>query len=131
MHPSSPDKPLNPAPIFDMLLAYQRTAALRAAVELNVFGALGEEPQDAAAVARKCAASERGMRILCDFLCIHGILLKDNGRYRHSPMSAAFLDPRSPACLASIAKFLGNQAMREPYDALEQIVRSGRTVLPG
>jgi 2-polyprenyl-3-methyl-5-hydroxy-6-metoxy-1,4-benzoquinol methylase len=114
-----------------MLLAYQRTAALKAAIDVNVFGALGEGPLDAVSIARQCRASERGIRILCDFLCIHGILLKENGRYRHSPVSAAFLDPRSPACLGSTAQFLSNKALREPFDDLEKIVRTGRTVMPG
>jgi 2-polyprenyl-3-methyl-5-hydroxy-6-metoxy-1,4-benzoquinol methylase len=82
-------------------------------------------------IARHCSASKRGIRILCDFLCIHGILLKENGRYRHSPTSAAFLDPNSPACVASVAQFMGNKAMREPYEQLEEIVRNGRTVMPG
>src|SRR5262249_29862219 len=51
--------------------------------------------------------------------------------YRHSPTSAAFLDPRSPSSLAPIAQFLANKTMREPFEQLEQIVRTGRTVLPG
>jgi 2-polyprenyl-3-methyl-5-hydroxy-6-metoxy-1,4-benzoquinol methylase len=114
-----------------MLFAYQRTAALKAAIDVDVFRALGEEPKDAAAIARHCSASERGIRILCDFLCIHGILLKENGRYRHSPASAAFLDPRSPSSLTSIAQFLGNKTMREPFDRLDEIVRTGRTVMEG
>jgi 2-polyprenyl-3-methyl-5-hydroxy-6-metoxy-1,4-benzoquinol methylase len=114
-----------------MLFAYQRTAALKAAIDLDVFRAVGEAPQDAAAIARQCSASERGIRILCDFLSIHSILIKENGRYRHSPASAAFLDPRSPASLASIAQFLGNKSMREPFDRLEEVVRTGRTVMEG
>lgn len=112
-----------------MLLAYQQSAALTAAIDLGVFGALSNGPQDGAAIARHCSSSERGIRILCDFLCIHGILLKEDGRYRHSPSSAAFLDPRSPACLASINQFLANKVMREPYDHLTEIVRTGRTVM--
>jgi 2-polyprenyl-3-methyl-5-hydroxy-6-metoxy-1,4-benzoquinol methylase len=128
---NKPAGPLTPGPIFGMLLAYQQTAALKAAIDLDVFGAFGDGPQAAAAIARHCSASERGIRILCDFLCIHGLLLKEDGRYRHSPTSDAFLNPRSPACLASIAQFLGNQAMREPYDQLKEIVRVGRTVMPG
>lgn len=128
---NTPQAPLTPGPIFDMLLAYQRTAALKAAIDLNIFGALSDGPQDVTAIARRCSASERGIRILCDFLCIHGLLLKENGRYRHSPVSNAFLDPRSPSCLASIAQFLSNKAMREPYEQLEEIVRTGRTVMPG
>src|SRR5262249_34978049 len=43
----------------------------------------------------------------------------------------AFLDPRSPACMASIATFLGNPAMTEPSAHLTEIVRSGHTTLPG
>jgi hypothetical protein len=84
-----------------------------------------------ASIARQCSASERGIRILCDFLTIYGVLVKEDGRYRHTPTSAAFLDPRSPLSLASIAQFLSNKAMLDPYEHLAEIVRTGRTVLPG
>jgi len=114
-----------------MLLAHQRTAALRAAIELDLFRALGEGLNDVASLARRCSASERGIRILCDYLTIIGLLLKEDGRYRHSPTSAAFLDPRSPSCVASISRFLGNPAMNRPYEHLAEIIRNGRTVLPG
>jgi SAM-dependent methyltransferase len=114
-----------------MLQSHQRTAALKAAIELDIFRAVGEGPGDVASIARQCAASERGIRILCDFLTLNGVLVKENGRYRHTATSAAFLDPRSPASLASIATFLSNPTMLEPYSRLAEIVRSGRTVLPG
>lgn len=123
--------PLTPGLVFEMLQAHQRTAALKAAIDLDVFRAVGEGPGDVASIAHHCSASERGIRILCDFLTIYGVLAKEDGRYRHTPTSAAFLDPRSPSCLASIAQFLGNPAMRAPYDQLAEIVRTGRTVLPG
>jgi 2-polyprenyl-3-methyl-5-hydroxy-6-metoxy-1,4-benzoquinol methylase len=132
MHqPNNPKAPPAPSLVFEMLLAHQRTAALKAAIDLDVFRALSKGPQDAASIARHCSASERGIRILCDFLCIYGILIKENGRYCHSATSAAFLDPNSPSSLASIAQFLSNKAMREPYDQLQEIVRTGRTVLAG
>jgi SAM-dependent methyltransferase len=114
-----------------MLQAHQRTAALKAAIDLDVFRAVGEGPGDVASIARHCSASERGIRILCDFLTICGVLAKEDGRYRHTPTSAAFLDPGSPSSLASIAQFLSNAAMRDPYDHLAEIVRAGRTDLPG
>jgi 2-polyprenyl-3-methyl-5-hydroxy-6-metoxy-1,4-benzoquinol methylase len=125
------EQPLNPGIVFEMLQAHQRTAALRAAIDLDVFRAVGEGPGDVASIARHCAASERGIRILCDFLVINGVLKKEEGRYRHTPSSAAFLDPRSPSSLASIAQFLGNQAMHEPYEKLAEVVRAGRTSMPG
>jgi len=132
MHPgNSAGGPLTPGLVFEMLNAHQRTAALKAAIELDIFRAVGEGPGDLASIARHCSASERGIRILCDFLTICGVLTKADGRYRHTPTSAAFLDPRSPSSLASIAQFLGNPVMREPYDHLAEIVRAGRTVLPG
>jgi 2-polyprenyl-3-methyl-5-hydroxy-6-metoxy-1,4-benzoquinol methylase len=127
----SVESPLTPGLVFEMLQAHQRTAALKAAIDLDVFRAVGEGPGDAASIAGKCSASERGIRILCDFLAISGVLVKENGAYRHTPTSAAFLDPRSPTSLASIAQFLTNPEMREPYDRLAEIVRTGKTVLPG
>lgn len=127
----SAEGPLTPGLVFEMLQAHQRTAALKAAIDLDVFRAVGDGPGDVASIARHCSASERGIRILCDFLTIYGVLVKEDGRYRHTPTSAAFLDPRSPSSLASIAQFLSNPAMRGPYDHLAEIVRAGRTVLPG
>jgi SAM-dependent methyltransferase len=114
-----------------MLQAHQRTAALKAAIDLDIFTAVGEGPGDVASIAKHCAASERGIRILCDFLVICGVLAKEDGHYKHTPTSAVFLDPRSPASLASIAQFLGNPALQEPYNNLAELVRVGRTTLPG
>jgi hypothetical protein len=117
----------SPALVFDTLLAYQRSFALRAAIELDLFRAIGEGPADAASLARRCSASERGIRILCDYLTIIGFLRKEEGRYHHTPTSAAFLDPRSPACVASVARFLGNSTMYEPCLKLVMLIttRSG------
>src|ERR1700729_1378306 len=98
MHPENAAP--NPGLIFEMLQAHQRTAALKAAIDLDIFRAVGEGPGDAASIARQCSASERGVRILCDFLVISGILTKQDGHYRHTPTSALFLDPKSPASLA-------------------------------
>src|SRR5580692_4587773 len=121
MQPGS-EAPLDPRIVFDMVNAHQKTAALKAAIDLDLFRAVGEGPGDVASIARHCSASERGMRILCDFLTINGVLLKEEGRYRLTPSSAVFLDTRSPACLASVAQFLANPAMREAYDNLADIV---------
>ena len=121
----------NPGVVFETLMAYQRTAALRAAIELDLFRAVGEGPGDVASLAKHCSASERGIRILCDYLTIIGILRKDGGHYCHTPSSELFLDPRSPACLAATARFLGNPALHEPYTRLAEVVRNGHTVLPG
>ncbi len=107
------EAPLNPGIVFEMVQAHQRTAALKAAIDLDIFRAVGKGPGDAASIARHCSASERGIRILCDFLVINGVLAKENGHYKHTPSSAAFLDPASPACMASVAHFLSEDAIRQ------------------
>lgn len=123
--------PLNPGLVFDMVQAHQKTAALNAAITLDVFRAVGEGPGDVASIAKHCSASERGTRILCDFLVINGVLAKVDGCYRHTPSSAAFLDPRSPACMASVAQFMSDPGVHESYAHLADVVRNGRTFLPG
>jgi hypothetical protein len=131
MQPGNGGPDATPALIFDTMIAYQRTAALKTAVELNVFGAIGEGANDAASIAKKCSSSERGIRILCDFLAINGLLAKHDGTYKHSDVSAVFLDPKSPACMGSVTQFLGNPILLHEFQELTKIVRDGRTTLPG
>jgi hypothetical protein len=121
----------SPALVFETLTAYQRTAALRTAIELDLFRAIGLGPGDVVSLAKQCGASERGIRILCDYLTVIGLIAKEGRTYRHTSTSALFLDPRSPACLAATARFLSMPALTEPYDRLTEVVRSGRTVMPG
>jgi hypothetical protein len=63
---SSASMPPNPGLVFDMVNAHQRSSALTAAIDLDLFRAVGEGPGDVASIARQCAASERGIRILCE-----------------------------------------------------------------
>jgi 2-polyprenyl-3-methyl-5-hydroxy-6-metoxy-1,4-benzoquinol methylase len=125
------EAPLNPGLVFEMVQAHERSAALKAAIELDIFRAVGQGPGDVASIARHASASERGIRILCDFLVINEVLAKDGDRYVHTPTSAAFLDPASPACMASVAHFLGNPQIHAVYDNLADVVRAGRTPLAG
>lgn len=127
----SAEAPLNPGIVFEMMQAVQKTAALKAAIDLDIFRAVGQGPGDVVSIAKHAKASERGIRILCDFLVINGVLTKEGKCYKHTASSAAFLDPSSPACLASVAQFLGNDAMKDPLKCLAQVVRDGRTSLEG
>lgn len=132
MHPmTSGATELSPAPVLETLFAQQRSAALRAAIEVDLFRAVGEGPADTETLAARCGASERGVRILSDYMTVLGFLIKENGIYRHTPTSEMFLDPRSPASLASTARFLCDPQMNEPLNRLAEIVRTGHTVLPG
>ena len=80
MTPNTPQ--LSPERIFTAGNAYQQTAALRAAIELELFTAIGDGAQTVPAIAAQCKASERGTRILCDYLTIVGFLTKGKNRLK-------------------------------------------------
>jgi ubiquinone/menaquinone biosynthesis C-methylase UbiE len=117
--------------IFETLRAYQQTAALRAAIELDIFTAIGEGASTAAEIAAKCGASERGVRILCDTIATDGLLTKSDGHYKCTPDAAIFLDRRSPACIASVSEFLVTEENVIGSLSLADCVRKGGTVQPG
>ena len=122
-----------PAPdrVFDLLNAYQRTAALKAAIELDLFTPIGDGADTVPAIAQHCKASERGIRILCDYLSIGGLLTKSGNRYQLAPDAAAFLSKKSPAYLGSIAGFLGSPGLVRNFDHLAETIRSGSVAQRG
>jgi 2-polyprenyl-3-methyl-5-hydroxy-6-metoxy-1,4-benzoquinol methylase len=121
----TPTPPPSPDLFFDTVWAYQRTAALRAAIELNLFTAIGDGAHTVSAIAARCNASERGTRILCDYLTIIGFLTKTDGTYQLTPDSAVFLSTRSPAYLGGTLAFLGSAQIVHPFDDLAATVRRG------
>lgn len=110
--------------------AYQRSAAVRGALDLDLFTAIGSGRETAAALAERCAASPRGTRILCDYLTAAGLLAKEGDRYALTSDSATFLDRRSPACVASAADFMYSPEIRGAFAAVTEAVRRGGTALP-
>src|SRR5919199_1956428 len=120
---------LSPELFFETMLAYQRTAALKAAIELDLFTAIGEGAYTSEALAQRCQTSERGMRILCDYLVVIGFLTKDENHYHLTPDSAAFLDRNSPSYIATAASFLASPMLMEGFNVLATVVRKGGTVI--
>ena len=123
--------PAAPSPelFFQTLWAYQRTAAIRTAVELDVFSAIHAGAETPDAVAAKCGASVRGTRILCDYLAMMGFLVKTANRYALTADSATFLVKSSPAYVGGVIDFLMSDAIVRNLDRLADTVRRG-TVLP-
>ena len=120
----------SPALFFETMNAFQRTECLKAAIELDVFTAIGEGAATPSALASRCQASERGLRILCDFLTVLGFLIKSDGSYALTPDSAKFLDRRSPYCISSAAEFLAAPTFRLAFERVKDAVQKGGTALP-
>src|SRR5271170_6914139 len=102
---ASPQQP-TPERFFGAVNAYEQTEALKAAIELEIFTAIAEGNTTAAAIAKRCAAAERGVRILCDFLTIHDFLIKEGTHYALAADSALFLSKLSPAYIGDATEFL-------------------------
>jgi ubiquinone/menaquinone biosynthesis C-methylase UbiE len=123
------NQPPTPERFFDTISAYQQAEAMRAALELELFTAIAEGNTTAETMAKRCGAAERGMRILCDFLTIHGFLTKEGAHYALAPDAAFFLNRHSPAYIGGSCEFLLTARLREGHARLTEAVRRGGTAL--
>lgn len=122
----------SPGLIFETFNAYQRSGALRGAIELDLFTAIAEGNHTVETIARRIEASEKGTRVLCDYLTLIGFLTKHDSQYRLTPDSAFFLDRRSPGYMGTTAVFLGQVEDRiAAFKDVARAVRKGGTTLPG
>lgn len=121
--------PPSPYRLFDLFNAAYRTAALRAALELDLFTAIAEGAATVSELAPKLNTSERGTRILCDACAAMNLLTKDSATYSLPQDVAAFLDRRSPHYLGALAR-MSMQSDAWPHLAHpEEAVRAGGSVM--
>jgi hypothetical protein len=118
-----------PERFINAINAYEQTEAMKTAIELEMFTAIAEGNNTAAIIAKRCGAAERGVRILCDFLTIHGFLTKQGAQYALAPDSALFLNRHSPAYIGASIDFLLTPRLREAHARLTEAVRRGGTAL--
>src|SRR6185437_12327200 len=129
MSSSSTAQQPSPQLFFQTINAYQRTEALRAAIELEVFTAIGEGNTTVAEIARRCQASEKGIRVLCDYLTIMEMLTKQDNHYALTLDSSVFLDKRSPAYLGGATEFLCSPMLTDGAKHMADAVRKGGTAM--
>lgn len=118
--------PPSPMLFFETIRGFQNSFALRAAVELDVFTAIARSAGSVSEITKTCASSERGIRILCDYLVALGFLTKSEDQYALTADSAVFLDSRSPAYLGGAVKFLMHRDQLQNFSQLTNTVRSGK-----
>lgn len=127
MPPQAP----SPALVYETLNAFQRTEALRAGIELDLFTHIATGKHTAAELASACDASPRGVRILADALTILGFLTKSGERYGLTLDSETFLCRNSPAYLGSVTQFLLTPDLKDCFAHLTEAVRHGGTASQG
>jgi 2-polyprenyl-3-methyl-5-hydroxy-6-metoxy-1,4-benzoquinol methylase len=117
----------SPALFFETISGFERTEALRAALELDLFTMIGKGNRTTAQIADVCRASPRGVRILADYLTILGFLLKDGENYLLTHDSEVFLTRTSPAYLGGVVEFLLTPQIATCFRHLTEAVRKGGT----
>jgi ubiquinone/menaquinone biosynthesis C-methylase UbiE len=117
----------SPQLFFDTVTAYQRTEALKAALQLDLFTAIAEGKKTPKEIAERCKSSERGTRILCDYLVIQGFLTKQGKGYGLTRDSAIFLDQHSSAYIGGTLRFLLSPSATDGFKELAAAVRKGGT----
>src|SRR5439155_27196926 len=115
--------------LFAAFNGFQWTAALKAAIDLDVFTAIGEGHTTPGALAKRCGASDRGLRMLCDSLAALGFVRKAAGHYALDPELGPFVDRHSPAYFGSAANFLSSPMVMQAFGELTAAVRKGGTAL--
>ena len=117
--------PVTPTPFFEAVTGFQRSAAIKAAIELDVFTVIGKGSDTTQSIANACGASERGVRILCDSLTMMGFLIKEDYKYHLNDMSAAFLDANSHSYVGRAVDFLMSDAQMKGFQDFTNTVRRG------
>ena len=117
--------PINPGRIHQALTSYQLAMALKGAIELEVFTHIAAGATTSDAIASLCHGTEKGVRVLCDYLTVHGFLTKAKGAYGLAPDTAALLDKNSPSYMGSVAGFFTHPVMVNKYRDVAALVRNG------
>jgi ubiquinone/menaquinone biosynthesis C-methylase UbiE len=121
--------PPSPNRFFETMLAYQRSAALKTAIELDLFTVIAQTSGTIAELMARLRVPARGLRALCDFLVVMGFLgkyLEEAGAcYRLTADSAMFLDKKSPRYIGSATIFMGSTFLTDAFRDLTAVIRAG------
>jgi SAM-dependent methyltransferase len=115
-----------PAALRDVAMGFQRSRVLLSAIELRLFGLIGEGGHTSAELAGRASTDPRATDRLLNALCAMRLLVKREGRFWNTPESRRYLDDGSQEFAAG----LGHTAsMWHTWSGLTDAVREGRPSL--
>ncbi len=116
---------LNPGRVHQALTSYQLAQSVKGAIELELFTHIAAGATTPEKIAPLCGGTEKGVRVLCDYLTVHGFLTKSGPDYAVAADVAPFLDKNSPRYMGSVASFFTHPVMIAKYDDVAGLVRNG------
>jgi SAM-dependent methyltransferase len=121
---------LTPADVFDLLLAYKKTAVLTAAIELGVFDAIASGATTSVEVAKIRELDERGTRLLLNALSALGLLTWSESAYGLAAGAENLLVRGQPGFVGDMTKVMASTWEWAALAGLPDAVRQGGTVAP-
>ena len=107
------EEQLDPSHIMQTATAFWASKTLLTAVELDLFTKLGEGPQSAAQLGKSLGLHPRGTYDFFDALVALKFLDRDGdgeqGKYRNTKQTAAFLNKNSPAYIGGLPQMLNSR----------------------
>lgn len=116
---------LSPEKIMRLGMGFWGSKVLLSAVELGVFTALAEKPLTLSELISRLSLHPRGARDFFDALVALGMLERDNGNYRNTPETNAFLDKNKPSYLGGVLE-MANLRLYGFWGKLTEALRTGK-----
>ncbi len=110
----------------DAVSAYRLPRIILAALDLDIFTAMGSRVWAVPALAKRLRVSVRGLEILCRNLATVGLLRKQNSTYRNGPLGLRELNRRSPEYRGAYLDLMRDQW--DDWSKLTRSVKRGRPV---
>jgi SAM-dependent methyltransferase len=121
-----PEHTWNPQTLLGLSNSYWQTCVLHAAVKLDLFSVLDDQPLQAEQLADKLGADRDGLERLLAPLVAMELLLKKRGRFSCARSAAVFLSRQSPLYLGNIIQH--HRQLMASWAHLDQAVMSGQPV---
>jgi C-methyltransferase len=111
------------------MMGLWKAAALKAAIELDLFTHMANGHRTAAAVAQAAGASERGTTSLLNALSALGVLSKRDREYELSPEARAYLSRTSPLYVEDLVFGIAAPWEWDAFGRLADAVRTGKATI--
>lgn len=121
-----PEQSWNPQTLLNLSNSYWQTCVLHAAVKLDLFTTLDDQPLRADELAEKVEANKNGLERLLVPLVAMELLLKEDNRFACTRAAAIFLSRKSPLYLGHIVQH--HRQLMESWAHLDEAVKSGYPV---
>ena len=112
--------------ILKLSTAYWASRCLHAIAQFGVADALGDEPETAAALAKKTGTNADALHRILRALCNHSIFTLRDGRFSHNAASR-LLRSDNPASMRSLARMMGIDFHWDVYRDLAHSLTTGES----